>query len=808
MKFIRLLIVFILVPLTLAHGQQHHVDSLLKELESHPKEDTTRVKILNNLAFRSRVLGVEKAESYGIEGLKIAKKLAYQDGIGTSYRVIGTTHHARGDFKVAIEWFQKSLNIFLKTKQELGQANAYGNIGACYDELGYYPKAVEYYKKSKEIFSSKGEQFSVGICYYNMGIASEREGDFDKATEFLLESIKIAEEVNDDIGIAYGCHSLGNIQLGQKRRKLAIKNFKRAREIHEKLGNKKGIGQELLAVGSVLQDEGKYQEARSEQQDALKLFEEIGDKKFMAIAFNNIGSTYEDEKQYNQALVYHRRSLQLRQTIQSTHETLKSLRQLGRVYHKMGQFNLAKSYLNQSLDSALKIGAKDHIMKAYEVLSSIDSARGNFKGAYFFHKQYLAMKDSVFNDNKEKLITEMNLKYETEKKEREIHSQQMQLDRQELVIDRKNAQTTALVIGILLTLVSAIVFFRGRQKQKKANDQLALQNRQINEQSEEIKSQSEEIKSQAEELKITNEKLLMLDEFKQNLTGMIVHDLKNPLNIILSLSDNKQVKQAGQQMLTLTTNLLDTQKFEEAEIQLKNQDIFINELIKKALSQVQIVAEDKNIIFESRLSPSTVVFADSELITRVLVNLFTNSIKYSSNGGKISLSSSKTGEYIRIEVKDEGMGIPKEKQSVIFQKFGQVMAKKSGATRSTGIGLYFCKLAIEAHLGEIGVDSAEGQGANFWFTLPIGKDLDKIESTELSQTTTQTTLLLSEEDRMYLKPIAVDFLGTKIYELSKLRQLLAQIQEKNQSISQWKTKLKRAIDHLDEDAFQKILEEV
>lgn len=107
------------------------------------------------------------------------------------------------------------------------------------------------------------------------------------------------------------------------------------------------------------------------------------------------------------------------------------------------------------------------------------------------------------------------------------------------------------------------------------------------------------------------------------------------------------------------------------------------------------------------------------LVYRVLVNLLTNAIKHSPRGGRVIINSSLIEDHARIVVQDNGRGIPAEYHQKIFEKFSQVQARQDGQKHSSGLGLTFCKLAVEAHGGRIGVDSEEGQGSSFWFTLPI-----------------------------------------------------------------------------------------
>jgi len=227
-----------------------------------------------------------------------------------------------------------------------------------------------------------------------------------------------------------------------------------------------------------------------------------------------------------------------------------------------------------------------------------------------------------------------------------------------------------------------------------------------------------------------------LEQMREDLTHMIIHDLRNPLGSIMSgmqlihtafveHDDTLPVMQllriairSGQKMYRLIDSLLDLGRLESGETELKKTFVGPELLAHEAIEQIQPLALNKEQALAARVVPGLPeVFADRDLILRVLTNLLENAVKFTLEEGRITLSIEQVGEEVLFAISDTGLGIPPEHRQRIFDRFTRL--ESAEGIRGTGLGLAFCKLAVEAHGGRIWVESERGHGATFYFTLPL-----------------------------------------------------------------------------------------
>ena len=227
-----------------------------------------------------------------------------------------------------------------------------------------------------------------------------------------------------------------------------------------------------------------------------------------------------------------------------------------------------------------------------------------------------------------------------------------------------------------------------------------------------------------------------LEKLRDDLTDMIVHDLRTPLTGLLTgletlpmLGALDPVQQetldiavdSGQTLLRMVNDLLDVSKMENGPLTLNLKSVDAAALVESAIKQVALLARDQSIVIECRVAdnlPPLVV--DEDLIRRTLVNLLGNAVKFTPVAGSIDISVDydEPTDRVVFAVTDTGEGIPEDAVSRIFDKFAQVESRRAGRKMSTGLGLTFCRLVVDAHGGEITVRSKIGEGSTFYVALP------------------------------------------------------------------------------------------
>ena len=226
-------------------------------------------------------------------------------------------------------------------------------------------------------------------------------------------------------------------------------------------------------------------------------------------------------------------------------------------------------------------------------------------------------------------------------------------------------------------------------------------------------------------------RLRELEELKDDLTRMVVHDLKSPLSGILGSLEMvldgdagplapaqvrllRDAQERGGDVLRMVDNLLDLSRLEESAVRLQPRELDVGRLLREVAGDWNVRAEREGARLAVEGPAGVGVRADEGMLRRVLANLIGNALRHGGPGVAVRVSAVRADEGVKVSVADNGRGVPEAEHEAIFRKYGRVQA--DGA--SSGLGLTFCKLAVEAHGGRIWVQSRPGEGAIFHFVLP------------------------------------------------------------------------------------------
>jgi PAS domain S-box-containing protein len=225
-----------------------------------------------------------------------------------------------------------------------------------------------------------------------------------------------------------------------------------------------------------------------------------------------------------------------------------------------------------------------------------------------------------------------------------------------------------------------------------------------------------------------------VERIKQEFLQMISHDVRSPLTSVqgtialMATGAFGEFNEKGRttvdraydsvnRIVCLVDGLLDLDKLEVGKMQMEMNAVDLNSVVSRSVHSVSYLADKQHITIKTPSEPLE-IFADGPKLIQVIVNLLSNAIKFSPDNSTITVDYKEIPNFVEVRIKDEGRGIPAKHMSEIFERFSQVQASDHSEKGGKGLGLAICKSIIEAHGGSIGVDSEEGKGSTFWFTIP------------------------------------------------------------------------------------------
>jgi PAS domain S-box-containing protein len=439
-KYYILIVIIAICSQNIQAQNNSEIDSLLEILDK-PSHDTTKINILTELSFiLSRTLP-DSAAIFAEKGIELAKINNHKLGEANLYKNLGEIDWGRGNLDLAEESFNKALVIYIKLSESTD--------------------------KNEKLKSKTG----IGFCYNGIGTVWFLRGDYSKALKYFQLSLTNHENINYLPGIAKGYNNIGLVHWKQINYDRALEYFQRALDIFNELEHSRDMGGCFNNMAIIYKKQGKYSEALKYYNKSLDILYKLDDKKGIALCFNNMGMLYEKINKLDLALDYYQKALELkilvddRQGISSSYSNLASVNnkiaeQINNSAEKIKKYKQAIKYAHLGLSIANSVGALYQEMESYEILSISYEGLGQFDKSLKCFKSKTELKDSLFNQSKNKQIEEAEAKFQTAQKQQEIDKQNTKLEKQ------KTYRNFLIIFSVLIIILIILLYSRSIFKQR------------------------------------------------------------------------------------------------------------------------------------------------------------------------------------------------------------------------------------------------------------------------------------------------------------------------------------------------------
>lgn len=707
--FIFLLLIICLSPPLRAY-QSAPSDSLIQLLDSGTVEnDTTRINLLNKAAHQLLRIDSEKSKEYSLESIELSNILNFKSGLSRAIYLLGSYYWLKGDYSKAIKKYKEALAIAEAIDNSYLKAAAINGLGLTYVQLN----------------------------------------DIEKGLNYLHEALEEAEKADDDILLSSILANLGWLHKQEENYDIAEPHFIRLAELAKENNNNQMLTISNSALGTLYKEKGLYDQALEYIQIALKTSKEGKDKDMEGYNRLYQGEIYAELSQHEKAEGYLLEAKGIFEDINSENRLLNVYASLAEFYSKRGRHDEASEVANIGLELSEKLQNNDYQPTFFNSLTLAKSTAGDFKGAFLLQKDFVTWNDSINAKKKNERIIELETIYQLEKIE----------DENELLKVRQENQANQIKIQYLIFIfVLAFLIFVG----------LTLRSR----------------NRKNKELKIANEQVTKSSKVKQEFISTMSHEIRTPLNAVIGFTEILATEQprtdqleyinglktSSQHLLELINNVLSFSKIEAKKVELEHIPFDLQKQLQSIINTYRIsnTNEDLSIELHSDLNIDQLILGDPTRLYQVLSNLLSNAVKFTKEGvvalEVTTLQQTTKDISLQFVVSDTGIGIPKEKQQLIFEDFIQGSNATTREFGGSGLGLSICQQLLELMDGQIQLKSEVGKGSEFSFNLmfPLAQHETQINLNDKVATSQKQLLkdqkILLAEDNLLNQKIALTLL--------------------------------------------------
>lgn len=726
------LFAFVFCP---SFGQKTTVDSLEKALQI-AEADTSKINILIELSYNT-LDNPERQLSYAKQALEIAKSVAsikhksrseimtgvyystnnldsaisliniginrYLDNdmmnyAANAYYIMGLTYEIENELDSAISIYKKTYDLASRNKIHPEYGNAAYALSNILNIRGENVEALMWAQNAKKAFEESGGMKEIGQSLNQIGIIYDQKGLYSEALDSYLEARELAIRSNDIDGEILINNNLGVIYDNMNNSKMALQYYSDALEkarIHDLIDSEATLLNNLSYI-YLTSGDTNMAIGLLKQSLAIDLSEIY--PCFESYPLEGMGAIYVGLNKLDSAQNYLEQALEIATICEDVAVLVSIKKDLGMLYAKQKRSQEAVAVF----DDALKIGraanlrteVKEVLYAFYKFFKNIGNTRLSMK----YLEEYQLLNDSIYKEGNIEKAAQLASEYEFRKQLTEMEKERQETESiLNKEIESQSFKNRLILLALILFVLLAVTLARSYY----------LIQRQ-------------------------NKKLKWLNDEKNKLMGIVAHDLRNPLNMIIGLmtlfqdvannqSDEnlkKYVELLGassERMRNMIDRVLDISAIENMKVNLKLEKTNLTSLTYESIHNFDIIASQKEIEIIDSIDNLQECFAevDRDYLVQVIDNLLSNAIKFSDRGKKIEVSLISENNHYEIVVKDHGPGISEEEQKSLFQAYTTLSAKPTDQERSTGLGLSIAYKFVEAMGGKIECHSQPGQGTTF-----------------------------------------------------------------------------------------------
>jgi two-component system, sensor histidine kinase and response regulator len=631
--------------------------------------------------FEESLRWLEVAKSHGHPLLEVEKEMV------RTLKSLALKQWQAGKLQQSLPYYDSAIRfshrVWLKDSMDASITRTFGLLyngcGAVHWGLGNYQQSLDHYLKALPLFEKIASPYHRSLIFSNIGLIYKSWEQKEEASRYFRKALSEALKAENLNARAYAYSNLAQMMEEAAQYDSALVYFEASAENYLKTNHLGGSGFNLNGMGAMYIKRG-------EPAKALEVFEQA-----YAIAKNRESIYFQCRSGANIALAQ----------------------------VELGRIGLSLEAGQTALAIAKREKYRELEKEIHHTLSRAYEAQGNLRQALSHFREHAALKDSLFTEEKFKLMSRMKEEFEVESTTRENELLRLEGVLQSQSLKRANIQRWGLVVLVTVVVVFLAIVWSSRQK-------LQIFSQRLSAQKEEISHQKEELAQQTDELRKSN-------EVKDLMLSILTHDLRSPLGNmeqLVNMLNNRiiteeefrsllpQVGDALGQVSTLTDNLLHWVNSRMGGLKIEKETFQLKALCMEKFGFLEKTASDKGIIIKNSISENLCAFADPYMIEVVLRNLLSNAVKFCQKGDEIRIEAEPKGDFLEIRVCDTGQGMDAGTLERLLsgEQFTTAGTKKE---RGSGLGLLITRQFVELNGGALHAHSQPREGSTFYFTLPI-----------------------------------------------------------------------------------------